>query len=167
MRSNSRKARIRLRSARRPQAMCAAKSGCSSLRIRICGNSNLALPPVFNSLANLPAEVSLAFPALSAAICESESCGAKEIKPGTPKIEAMMPPIARLAEQIDGQRFARRDCRRQSGAREMRGPGVKTIAICEAIKEILDRIRPASVRAVCYRLFVRELIRDMTQERNR
>ena len=39
-----------LRRARRPQAMCAAsrglkKSGCSSLRIRICGNSNLALPP--------------------------------------------------------------------------------------------------------------------------
>lgn len=43
----------------------------------------------------------------------------------------------------------------------MRGLGAKTIAIREAIKEIIEAIQPASVRAVCYKLFVRQLIADM------
>jgi hypothetical protein len=45
----------------------------------------------------------------------------------------------------------------------MRGRGVKTIEICEAIKEILKEIQPATVRACCYRLFVRKLIPGMTR----
>jgi hypothetical protein len=45
----------------------------------------------------------------------------------------------------------------------MRGLGKATIAIREAIREILEEIRPATVRAVCYRLFVRKLIPQMTK----
>jgi hypothetical protein len=45
----------------------------------------------------------------------------------------------------------------------MRGLGTKTIAIREAIKEILTEIQPATVRAVCYRLFVRKLIPEMSR----
>lgn len=45
----------------------------------------------------------------------------------------------------------------------MRGPGVKTIEIRKAIKEILEQIRPASVRAACYKLFVRQLIESMAK----
>jgi hypothetical protein len=45
----------------------------------------------------------------------------------------------------------------------MRGLGTKTIAIREAIKEILTEIQPASVRAVCYRLFVQKLIPQMSR----
>jgi hypothetical protein len=45
----------------------------------------------------------------------------------------------------------------------MRGLGVKTIEIREAIKEILTEIQPATVRACCYRLFVRKLIPEMSR----
>jgi hypothetical protein len=45
----------------------------------------------------------------------------------------------------------------------MRGLGVKTIEIREAIKVILEEIQPATVRAVCYRLFVQKLIPEMTR----
>jgi hypothetical protein len=45
----------------------------------------------------------------------------------------------------------------------MRGLGVRTIAIREAAKEILAEIQPATVRAVCYRLFVQNLIPEMTK----
>jgi hypothetical protein len=45
----------------------------------------------------------------------------------------------------------------------MRGPGKKTIEIRKAIEEILEDIQPASVRAVCYQLFVRKLIPDMAK----
>ena len=45
----------------------------------------------------------------------------------------------------------------------MRGLGVKTIAIREAIKAILEEIQPATVRAVCYRLFVQKLIPEMAK----
>jgi hypothetical protein len=42
-----------------------------------------------------------------------------------------------------------------------RGRAVLTIARERAVVEILREIQPASVRAVCYQLFVRGLIRDM------
>jgi hypothetical protein len=45
----------------------------------------------------------------------------------------------------------------------MRGKGEKTQARIDAAKEILDEIQPATVRAVCYRLFVRGLIKDMSK----
>ena len=46
----------------------------------------------------------------------------------------------------------------------MRGLGVKTIEIRKAIREILADIHPASVRAVCYKLFVRKLIASMEKK---
>ena len=45
----------------------------------------------------------------------------------------------------------------------MRGLGTKTVEIRQAIKEILTEIQPATVRAVCYRLFVRKLIPEMSR----
>jgi hypothetical protein len=45
----------------------------------------------------------------------------------------------------------------------MRGLGTKTIEIREAIKVILEEVQPATVRAVCYRLFVRKLIPEMSR----
>jgi hypothetical protein len=45
----------------------------------------------------------------------------------------------------------------------MRGKGKDTLALIAAIKEILEEIQPASVRAVCYRLFVRQLIKSMAK----
>jgi hypothetical protein len=45
----------------------------------------------------------------------------------------------------------------------MRGKGKEMLALISAIKEILEEIQPASVRAVCYRLFVRQLIRSMSK----
>jgi hypothetical protein len=42
-----------------------------------------------------------------------------------------------------------------------RGRAVLTVARERAVVEILSEIHPASVRAVCYQLFIRELIRDM------
>jgi len=45
----------------------------------------------------------------------------------------------------------------------MRGKGTKSLALIDAIAEILKEIQPASVRAVCYRLFVRKLIPDMSK----
>jgi hypothetical protein len=45
----------------------------------------------------------------------------------------------------------------------MRGKGKEMLALISAIKEILEGIQPASVRAVCYRLFVRQLIKCMSK----
>ena len=45
----------------------------------------------------------------------------------------------------------------------MRGKAAKTLALIEASKAILQEIQPASVRAVCYRLFVQKLIKDMSK----
>lgn len=44
-----------------------------------------------------------------------------------------------------------------------RGKSAKTVALVDAIHDILDEIQPASVRAVCYRLFVAGLIDDMSK----
>ncbi len=45
----------------------------------------------------------------------------------------------------------------------MRGKGKDTLDLIAAIKEILEEIHPASVRAVCYRLFVQQLIKSMSK----
>jgi hypothetical protein len=45
----------------------------------------------------------------------------------------------------------------------MRGKGQKSLDLIAAAKEILDEIQPATVRAVCYRLFVRGLIPNMSK----
>src|SRR5580658_5917482 len=42
-----------------------------------------------------------------------------------------------------------------------RGPGKRTLRLVEAATYILGEIQPAPVRAVCYRLFVKELIPNM------
>lgn len=44
-----------------------------------------------------------------------------------------------------------------------RGKATKTIALVRAAIEELQRIQPASVRAVCYRLFTRGVIPDMNR----
>jgi hypothetical protein len=44
-----------------------------------------------------------------------------------------------------------------------RGKSPKSIALVEAARAILEEIQPASVRAVCYRLFVAKLIKDMSK----
>jgi len=46
-------------------------------------------------------------------------------------------------------------------AAAVRGRSKQTIERLEAAIRILEEIQPATVRAVCYRLFVKELIRDM------
>jgi len=43
-----------------------------------------------------------------------------------------------------------------------RGPGTRSIELTAAAKDILEEIAPASLRAVCYRLFVVHLIKDMS-----
>lgn len=45
--------------------------------------------------------------------------------------------------------------------RKGRGKSEKTLALVDAARQILEEIHPASVRAVCYRLFVLKLIPDM------
>lgn len=47
--------------------------------------------------------------------------------------------------------------------RRTRGKARSTIELIEACHEILDEIQPASVRAVCYRLFTMGLIPDMSK----
>jgi hypothetical protein len=42
-----------------------------------------------------------------------------------------------------------------------RGKSPKTVALIEAAFSILEEIQPASVRAVCYRLFTLGLIKNM------
>ena len=44
-----------------------------------------------------------------------------------------------------------------------RGLGAKTFALIEAGAEVLAAIQPASVRAVCYKLFTQGLIPDMSK----
>jgi hypothetical protein len=49
-----------------------------------------------------------------------------------------------------------------------RGLGKKTLELIKASIEILAEIEPASVRAVCYQLFVRKLLTSMSRnETNR
>jgi hypothetical protein len=45
----------------------------------------------------------------------------------------------------------------------MRGKGKATLDLIAEIKRVLEQIQPASVRAVCYRLFVQKLISDMSK----
>ena len=45
----------------------------------------------------------------------------------------------------------------------MRGKGKATLELIKAAKAILEEIQPASVRAVCYHLFVLRLIKDMSK----
>lgn len=45
-----------------------------------------------------------------------------------------------------------------------RGKSQKTIALIEAAIRILEEIQPASVRAVCYRLFTEKLIPSMEKK---
>ena len=42
-----------------------------------------------------------------------------------------------------------------------RGKAQKSLELIDAAREILEEIQPASVRAVCYRLFVAGLIANM------
>src|SRR5690348_14614890 len=44
-----------------------------------------------------------------------------------------------------------------------RGKGKRTLELIEAAAEILEEIHPASVRAVCYRLFAAGLIPNMSR----
>jgi hypothetical protein len=55
------------------------------------------------------------------------------------------------------------DYRDSSTPRRGRGPAAKTIELRDAAHEILQEIQPASVRAVCYQLFNRKLIPDMSK----
>src|SRR5262245_47052169 len=49
-----------------------------------------------------------------------------------------------------------------------RGKSLKSLHLIDAMHGILDVIRPASVRAVCYQLFIRKLIASMAKtETNR
>ena len=45
----------------------------------------------------------------------------------------------------------------------MRGKAQKSLALIAAAKEILEQIKPATVRAVCYLLFTRKLIPNMSK----
>lgn len=47
--------------------------------------------------------------------------------------------------------------------RRGRGKSQKTLEMVYAAREILEEIQPASVRAVCYQLFTRGLIKDMSK----
>ena len=49
----------------------------------------------------------------------------------------------------------------QKSSRRGRGKSASSLALVEAAKSILEEIQPATVRAVCYRLFVAGLIADM------
>jgi hypothetical protein len=49
----------------------------------------------------------------------------------------------------------------QNSTRRGRGKSEASLALIEAAKSILEEIQPATVRAVCYRLFVAGLIPDM------
>ena len=48
-------------------------------------------------------------------------------------------------------------------ARKGRGKSRATLELIEACREILQEIQPASVRAVCYRLFTMQLLPDMSK----
>lgn len=52
---------------------------------------------------------------------------------------------------------------RRSGAGRGRGKAQSTLKLIEACQEILREIQPATVRAVCYRLFTMGLIPDMSK----
>ena len=44
-----------------------------------------------------------------------------------------------------------------------RGKSAKSLALIDAAYDILEQIEPASVRAVCYQLFIRKYIKDMSK----
>jgi len=50
-----------------------------------------------------------------------------------------------------------------SAVRRGRGKAAATLHLVERAKEILEEIAPASVRAVCYRLFILKVIKDMSK----
>jgi hypothetical protein len=52
----------------------------------------------------------------------------------------------------------------EEGVRRGRGKSAKSLRLVEAAREILEEIQPASVRAVCYRLFVAQVIKDMSKD---
>ena len=58
---------------------------------------------------------------------------------------------------------AQKDNARGQGARRGRGKSQKTIALVNAAIRILREIQPATVRAVCYRLFVEKFIPSMAK----
>jgi hypothetical protein len=45
-----------------------------------------------------------------------------------------------------------------------RGKAHKSLALIEACHAVLEQIQPATVRAVCYRLFVQEIIPSMAKK---
>ena len=47
--------------------------------------------------------------------------------------------------------------------RQGRGKSAKSLEIINASARILNEIQPASVRAVCYRLFIEKLIPNMSK----
>lgn len=47
--------------------------------------------------------------------------------------------------------------------RKGRGRSAESLQLIEAAHRILEEIQPASVRAVCYRLFVEKLIPNMSK----
>ncbi len=51
----------------------------------------------------------------------------------------------------------------RSGAKSGRGKSAKSLEIINASIRILEEIQPASVRAVCYRLFIEKLIPNMSK----
>jgi hypothetical protein len=51
----------------------------------------------------------------------------------------------------------------QKGLQMPRGKATKTVELINAMESILRAIHPASVRAVCYQLFIREMIKSMNK----
>jgi hypothetical protein len=70
-----------------------------------------------------------------------------------------------MIAKIEGARRKGRPASKPRIARMavMRGKGKDSLALIDAAAEILREIQPASVRAVCYRLFVLKLIPDMSK----
>lgn len=52
---------------------------------------------------------------------------------------------------------------RSTAARRRRGKSARSLALIDAARTILQEIQPASIRAVCYRLFVLKLIPSMAR----
>ena len=63
---------------------------------------------------------------------------------------------ARLSQPIEGTSHAQ-------GSSRGRGKSRRSLALIDATRAILSEIQPASVRAVCYRLFVLGLISSMAK----
>lgn len=73
-----------------------------------------------------------------------------------------------LKELLTAARASLRDMAPQPASRRRRGRSGRTAALIQASSRILGEIQPASVRAVCYRLFVEGVIASMAKnETNR